>query len=188
MWSTRALPNSTLIAASFLALGGRCGPSASTESTSLRFILEAPASGTSPTFVLLVASADQPGWVSVADEGGARVDIRPRCDIADCNLPPSVCGAAIPLVRDIAGGRIEVEWDGMMSVIDTVRACKTRRPAPPGRYVATFCHAQQASLVAEGDTKVGVQGSLVQPTCGRVPFTWPGAETVRYQVPTGDST
>lgn len=104
---------------------------------------------------------------SITDESGARVDIRPRCDIADCDVPPAVCGAGIPVIRDIAAGRIEVEWDGMMSVIDPVRACETRRPAPPGRYVATFCHSRQASFVGEGDTKVGVQGSLVQPTCAR---------------------
>lgn len=187
MWPTSAFPNSTLIASILLTFGGTCGPTASLESASLRFILEAPSGGASPVFVLLASSNDQPGWVSITDESGARVDIRPRCDIADCDMPPAVCGAGIPVIRDIAAGRIEVEWDGMMSVIDPMRACETRRPAPPGRYVATFCHARQASFVGEGDTKVGVQGSLVHPTCARVPFTWPGADTVQYRVPTGDS-
>ena len=173
----------TLVVPTTLLLGATCGPTASMESSTLRLVLEAPVGGPSPAFVQVASDADQPGWVTLTGEDGARVYIRPRCDIADCGKAPAVCGAAIPVVRDIASGSIEVEWDGMTSVVNPAAACETRQPAPPGSYVATFCYAREAALMGDGDPKKGVQGTLVQPTCAKVPFTWPGAETVRYRVP-----
>lgn len=187
MPSIRFSPIATLFAWPVLLLGATCGPTASVESATLQLVLEAPAGGGSPVYVLVASDDDQPGWVSMASADGERIHIRARCDIADCGKAPAVCGAAIPIVRDIAGGHIELEWDGMTSVVDPARACETRQPAPPGRYVASFCYARQAALTGDGDAKVGVQGTLVQPTCANVPFSWPRAEAVRYQVPASGS-
>lgn len=181
MSSIRFFTISTLLVSPMLLLGATCGPTAAVESNTLRLVLEAPVGGGAPVYVQVASDDDQPGWVRLAGEDGERVYIRPRCDIADCGKAPAVCGAAIPIVRDIAGGDIEIEWDGMTSVIESAGACETRQPAPPGRYVATFCHARDAAVTGEGDKKVGVQGTLLQPTCTNVPFSWPRAEAVRFR-------
>ncbi len=180
----RLKARSGLALLSLLLLGSTCRPALAPPTGALRFALTIPAGETSATFVQVTTPADQPGWIRVTRASGESVALRPRCEIADCGVPPVVCGAAIPIVRDLAlVGEIALEWDRLDSVIDPESGCEARQPAPPGDYVATFCYSRRAATAGGGDPRVGVQGSLVEPVCARVPFSLPGAQTVTYRVP-----
>lgn len=164
-------------------LGSTCGPTTPAESTATQFVLDA-AGVTAPLFIRVSTNDAQPGWISVTHADGRRVYLNARCDIGDCGKAPAVCGAAIPIVRDIAAsGSIEFTWDGMDSSLDATAQCERREPAAAGAYVASFCYARSASLTGTGNPSTGTQGTLIQPTCATVPFTLPVSSAVRYKVP-----
>lgn len=180
---TRRASRLALILLPLPLLGSTCGPTTPTDAAPTGFVLDA-GSTTAPLFIRVATDDAQPGWISVSHADGRRVYLNPRCDIGDCGKPPVVCGAAIPIVRDIATARsIEFTWDGMDSSLDATSGCERRAAAAAGAYVATFCYARSANLTGTGNPATGVQGSLTQPTCATVPFTWPASAAVRYQVP-----
>jgi len=122
-------------------------------------------------YVLLNREDAQLGWVTVFREG-ERIFLRERCEIEDCGVPAAVCGAAIPLIRNIAGtGMIEVEWDGMTSVIDSISGCEMREPAAPGEYTARFCFSREARIDGAGDPTSAVPGGLIGATCHEQTFS-----------------
>jgi len=141
---------------------------------------------TCPVYVALSSGDAAAGWVRVT-RNGERIFLGERCDIEDCGVPPAVCGAAIPMVRGINGAcgpkGVELVWDGTTSVVDSVARFETRRPAPPGDYVARFCYSRAADLEAGGDPARGVQGRLTDPTCVTRPFTLQDREVVLPVVP-----
>jgi hypothetical protein len=150
------------------------------DSLSIRFAIQVNPDEAGPIYVLLNGEDGQIGWVKVF-RGGQRIYLRERCEIEDCGAPAAVCGAALPLIRNIAGGRgqrsVEYIWDGMTSVVDSVSGCESRDPAPPGDYSAEFCFSREADLQG-GDPTRGVPGRLVQPTCSRKPFALRDEEVV----------
>lgn len=141
---------------------------------SIRFAIEVDDHTAGPIYVLLNGGDGQLGWVT-AFQDGERIYFRERCEIADCGAPVAICGAAIPLIRNIAGGgdrgSIEFVWDGMTSVRDSLFGCETRRPAPPGEYIARFCFSREAVFEGDGDPTRAVPGRLTHPTCLEQPFT-----------------
>ena len=161
---TRALPVAALLAAAACGAGGRGTPPAA----GTRFVLEVASGRTGPVYVLVESSDAQPGWVSVTGAGG-RVHLRERCELAECGAAPGVCGSALPLVRNLGAGarshRIEFSWDGRWSVVDSSQGCERRLPAPPGEYVARFCHATAAQLSDGDPSGEGAMGQLATPTC-----------------------
>jgi hypothetical protein len=164
-----------------LLLGATCEPIAPQQSAGARFVLEAPRG---PVYVQVATLEDQPGWIRVSHSDGQRVHLRPPCEIPECGKPPVVCGAAVPLVRDIAtAGRVEFTWDGMESIVDDAARCATRKPAAAGQYVATFCYSSQADIVGGGNPATGVQGSLVKPVCTDIPFSWPKDSVTTFRIP-----
>lgn len=164
-------------------LGSTCGPTTPADSVPTRFILEA-GNTTAPLFIRVATDDAQPGWISITHADGRRLYLNSRCDIGDCGKPPAVCGAAIPIVRDIATtGSIEFTWDGLDSSLDATSGCERREAAAAGAYVASFCYARSASVTGTGNPATGVQGTLNQPACATVPFTWPASAAVRYRVP-----
>jgi hypothetical protein len=124
--------------------------------------------------VNLGASDGGPGWVWAARDG-RRAYLHERCEIADCGQQPAVCGAPVPLLRDLAGGgerRVEFQWDGMISLVDSAAGrCEIRRVAPPGTYVAHLCYSRRAETQGPPSPTGVVQGRLVQPTCVERKFT-----------------
>lgn len=153
----------------------------------LEFVLRAGAGVAGPVYVQAVDVDNQPGWVRVTRQGEP-VFLRERCDVETCGAPGGVCGAAIPLVRDVAAGGREIvlRWDRATSVVDARAGCQTRRPAPDGAYVARFCYARRAEL-AEGGLVTGGdrQGQVVAPVCREVPFVLPGGRRAVFDVPNG---
>lgn len=153
---------------------------------SIRFAIAMESDAIGPVYVALAGADGAAGWVRVT-RGGERIFLRERCDIADCDAPPAVCGASIPLVRDIGGGggprSVELVWDGMTSVVDSASRCETRRPAPPGEYVARFCYSREADLQGGGNPAAGVPGRLTSPTCVDRPFTLQDRAVVLSVVP-----
>ncbi|UCG87492.1 MAG: hypothetical protein JSW71_02800 [Gemmatimonadota bacterium] len=150
------------------------GPGAvSRAAQSIRFAIELSGDASGPLYVLLNEEDDQPGWVKVFRDGD-RIYLRERCEIEDCGVPAAVCGAAVPLISDVAHGRIpkgiEFGWDGLTSVLDSVSGCETRQPVSPGDYIARFCFSRAAEFEAESDP-VAVPGKLIDPTCVERPFT-----------------
>ena len=140
----------------------------------IRFAVEVVSDVSGPIYVLLNDEDDQPGWIQVFRDS-ERIYLRERCEIEDCGATPVVCGAAIPRIRDIAGGEervpVEFEWDGMTSVIDPISECETRVPAPLGNYIARFCYSREAEFEGRGDPTRAVPGGVVHPTCVERPFT-----------------
>jgi hypothetical protein len=147
----------------------------------IRFAIEVDAATAGPIYVQLNRSDPVVGWVH-ASRGAERIDLQERCAIPDCGTEPAVCGAAIPLVRDIAADGaargVEFVWDGLMSVVDSAARCETRRPAPPGSYVARFCYAREAETTPGGDASRAVPGRVVRPVCVEQPFTLEDREVV----------
>lgn len=150
-------------------------------SLSIRFAIEVNPGVAGPIYVLLSGEDAQIGWVKVF-RGGQRIYFRERCEIEDCGAPPAVCGAALPLVRNIAGGQeqrsVEFVWDGTTSVVDSVSGCESREPASPGDYSAEFCFSREADVQGGGDPSRAVPGSLIRPTCSPKPFTLLDEEVV----------
>ena len=133
--------------------------------TPIRFAIEVGSDSMRTVYVLLNREDSQVGWVTVFREG-ERIFLRERCEIEDCGVPAAVCGAAIPLIRNIAGaGIIEVEWTGMTSVLDSITGCEMREPAAPGEYTARFCFSRDARIEGEGDPTHAAPGRLVGATC-----------------------
>lgn len=164
-----------LLALFLAALPGcAAAPPTPVAGTGTRFVIEAGPAAGGPVYVLIEASDGQPGWLTVSGAAGG-VHLRDRCEIADCGLPPGVCGASLPLVRNIGAGgtdqRIEATWDGRRSVIDTVAACERRLPAPGGSYTARFCYSTEAEFTGAGDPARGAIGRLVRPVCEERHFT-----------------
>jgi len=139
--------------------------------TPIRFAIEVSSDSMRTVYVLLNREDSQVGWVTVFREG-ERIFLRERCEIEDCGVPAAVCGAAIPLIRNIAvAGFIEVEWTGMTSVLDSITGCEVRQPAAPGEYTARFCFSRDARLEGEGDPTRAVVGRLVGATCTEQAFS-----------------
>jgi len=153
---------------------------ATNEGTSVRFAIELSGTVNGPFYVSLSDAGDQPGWVR-AFRGGQRIFLLPRCDIEDCGAPPAVCGAALPVVLDLArvpDRSIEFVWDGMTSVIDTVIGCETRQMALPGEYLARFCYSSEAELESGSDPTRPSPGRLVRPQCVDMSFGLADREVV----------
>jgi hypothetical protein len=130
--------------------------------------------------VLLTASDGAPGWIRVTLDGKP-VPLRERCDIADCGTSPAVCGAALPMVRDLAGRgerRLELVWDGMTSAVDSTAQCERRVPAAPATYTARFCYSTEAQTQGPADSTGAMPGRLGQLTCRERPFTLADREVV----------
>lgn len=143
-------------------------------SVSIRFAIELHRGVPGPIYVLLNAEDGQLGWVKVFRDG-ERIYFRERCEIEDCGEPPAVCGAAVPLIRNIAAGKdprtVEFVWDGMTSVPDPLSGCETRQPAPPGGYIARFCFSSEAEFEGNRDPSRTIPGRPVQATCVEKEFT-----------------
>ena len=141
---------------------------------SVRFAIQIDREAVAPIYVLLNEEDDQPGWVKVF-RNDERIYLRERCEIPDCGVTPAVCGAAIPLVKNIKGdaglSSIEFAWDGLTSVTDPGTGCETRQPAGSGDYVSRFCFSRTAEFEPGSDTGRAAPGSLVEPTCVEIPFT-----------------
>lgn len=183
MNASRLVPFAFAATLPVFLLGGTCGPTSTVDAETLRFVLVARTAGRGPLYVQASPSDDQPGWIRLSRADGQRVYLRPRCEIPDCLKPSVVCGMAVPTVRDIfTKGSVEFEWDGSESVLDPASGCQTRRSAPAGSYVASFCYARQATTTGEGNPEVAVQGVLVAPVCKDVPFQLPTSGEVRFQV------
>jgi hypothetical protein len=137
--------------------------------TPIRFAIEVASSTSGPVYVSLNDAEGQVGWVRAFWGGvtGERIYLKERCEIADCGLPPVVCGASIPMIRDLAGPQnrsVAFVWDGKKSVFEF--GCEGRQPASTsGSYVAKFCYSTQAQVEGSGDPYVGVPGQLLNPTC-----------------------
>lgn len=184
MRRTRFTQSSAVVAAAVGLLGVGCAATALPERSGMGFALNVATGATGPMFVQVTNQEDQPGWIHVSHATGGRVYLRARCDIPDCGKPPAVCGAAMPIVRDIAvARRVEFVWDGMESVLDTVAGCESRQRAPAGAYIASFCYSGIASLQGGGDVKTGTVGLVQEPICTDVPFAIPGTNVVSLQVP-----
>lgn len=157
-----------------LAIGcaGRTGAAKSVDS--IRFAIEVSDEVAGPIYVRLHGEDGQLGWV-MAFRDGERIYFRERCEIGDCGAPVAVCGAAIPLIRNIAGGRdrrsIEFAWDRLTSVRDSLSGCETRHPALPGAYIARFCFSREAEFQGDADPTRAVPGRLIHPVCKEQPFT-----------------
>ncbi len=127
----------------------------------------------------------QPAWLTVLGPEG-RIWFDERCEIEDCFDPTGVCGAAEPRLRDITGGhatgQIDLYWDGVTSVVDG--DCERRVNAPPGSYQARFCWSLQADVDEDDsrDPTFGVGGTLIEPVCATVDFTYPGPADVVWTV------
>jgi hypothetical protein len=152
---------------------------ASPSGVAIRFAIEVVSNPSGPIYVLLNRADDQPGWIR-ASQGLEQIYFRERCDIEDCANRGIVCGAAMPMIRNIANptqtGVIEFVWDGMTSAI--VSGCETRQPAVAGDYVARFCYSKEAEFQDGGDVTQGVPGRLVGPTCTEKPFVLLDKEVV----------
>jgi hypothetical protein len=149
-------------------------------SAGIRFAIELDGETAGPIYVQLNGEDGQVGWAR-ASRDGERVYLRERCEIEDCGVDPAVCGAAIPLIRDIAGagdGRgVEYLWDGSTSAIDATSGCESRRPALPGNYLVRFCYSREAEFEG-GDVARAAQGRLIDPTCVERAFTLDEQEVV----------
>ena len=178
------LPLGGTTVACALLLGSPCGPTATTGPSAVRFRLTLGADVEPPVYVQVVGQDAQPGWVRVA-RSGERIYLRERCEVPDCGASPAVCGASVPVVRDVvargATRTIDVEWDGAMSFVDPASRCERRTPVPAGDYVATFCYSRQVEL-AGGSDGADLQGVLRQPTCRDVPFSLPGSSDVQLSL------
>lgn len=154
----------------------------------VRFALRVPAGGTAPVFVQVTGTNHQPEWITVA-RGGQRVFLLPRCDVETCGGSRGVCGAAIPMVRDLTAGSrtIAFQWDGTTSVLDPSTRCQTRGAAPAGAYVARFCWGRGATFM-RGAAAAGAgdrAGEVAAPVCREVPFVLPRDGEVGMDVPPG---
>jgi hypothetical protein len=147
----------------------------------IRFAIEVDGSVGAPVYVLLNGEDDQVGWVT-AFGGGERVYFSERCDVEDCGAQAAVCGAAIPMVSQIASDvdrrTIEFVWDGMTSELDSRSGCETRQPAVPGDYVARFCFSREAELDGDLEQTQAAPGRLIRPTCTERPFNLRDREVV----------
>ena len=181
---TLIVPSVVTMAA--LMRANTCGPTGTSGSAGVRLALTLGAGVRAPVYVQVTSEDDQPGWVRLT-RMGERIHLRERCEVPDCGRAPAVCGAAIPLVRDIgvnSGPRaIDVQWDGTMSVVDPAAACETREAAPAGDYVATFCYSRRADLADNATGGRDVQGVLLQPTCRAVSFSLPREGEVVVSIP-----
>lgn len=171
----RLRPSSVLIFLAMMPLTSCAGRTPAAErATSIRFAIELDADAEGPIYVLLHGADDQPGWIR-ASHAGERVYFKERCEIPDCGVDAAVCGAAISLVRNLAGSAdersIEFVWDLTTSVRDSASGCETREAAPPGDYSARFCYSHEAELQGQGDVSRGVMGRIVSPTCVEREFT-----------------
>jgi hypothetical protein len=161
-----------VLTASACARGG-AGPAVQEASGAVRFAIELGAEAGGPVYVLLTASDGAPGWIRVTREGRP-VALRERCDLPECGADPAVCGAALPMVGDLAGRgerRVELVWDGTTSVVDSARQCERRVAADPGGYVARFCYSTEAQPQGPPDSTGAMPGRLGAVTCREMPFT-----------------
>lgn len=151
----------------------------------IRFAIEVANDVPESIWVQLNSEDGQPAWV-VASSGDTRIYFEERCGIPDCDQPSGVCGAAMPMVRDItdAGfeGVIDLHWTGKTSLVDTSDDCERREHASFGDYAATFCWSLQAEVTGEGDPAEGVAGTLINPICRDVRFTLPDDDNVVYGI------
>ncbi|MEW5855696.1 MAG: hypothetical protein AB2A00_43375 [Myxococcota bacterium] len=111
-----------------------------------------------------------PTWVQVFHDGEP-VMMFDGCDVPICGQGGGVCGVAQPVARNITGtdyeGRIHLNWDGRVRVLDATGTCRSAVPAEAGDYTARFC---------VGYT---VQDNVVQnPFCQEIPFTMPTDEVI----------
>ena len=108
--------------------------------STIRFSIEPAPEDRVPVYVLVNGEDSQVGFVRVFREG-ERVFLQERCEIEDCGSPGVVCGAAIPMIADLASGfgSIEFLWDVTASTLDPVSGCEMRRPATRGEFTARFC-------------------------------------------------
>ena len=149
-------------------------PSVSQITGSIRFAIQVGRDAVQPIYIALNDEYDQPGWVRVFREG-ERVYLRERCEIPNCGEPVAVCGAAIPLIRDLKSdsslSSVEFTWDGITSVIDPASGCESRRPAMEGTYIARFCYSTEAEVEPGAEGRAASPGTLVDATCVENPFT-----------------
>jgi hypothetical protein len=153
----------------------------SDERTAIHFAIEVTANTPGPIYVLINDEDSQPGWVQ-AFRGVHRIYLRERCEIEDCANRGVVCGAAMPMVKDIADpertGLIELTWDGTDSAVNAVSRCETRQPAESEDLIARFCYSREADLRETGDLNLGIPGLLIRPICVERPFTLGDREVV----------
>lgn len=191
-----ALVVSALTAGLTAALTAAAPRAPASAASPVRFVFRVAPGVPGPVYVQVADVDNQAGWVRVTrlagPRPGERVFLRERCEVEDCGAPAAVCGAGLPLVRDVAAGAraVEYRWDGATSAVDAATHCETRRPAPPGRYLARFCYARRADLAEGGGAPAPAaggdqQGQVAAPTCRDVPFSLPGARRVVFEVPAG---
>ncbi len=161
---------------------------ASGQATGVRFHIDAFNDVPESIYVQLNEQDGQPAWITVTRDQ-ERIYLMERCEIAECDIPTGVCGAALPRVQDFTAGMstgsVEFIWDGNTSVIDVAEGCERRPPAPDGAYVATFCWSLSAVLDEGGGdptSSEGAAGNVVNPTCSDVSFELPGDTDVVFEI------
>ena len=131
----------------------------------VRIALAAHRDQTAPLYVQLSEEGSQPAWVTLW-RGTERVWLQERCELPDCGQEPAVCGAALPMVRNIGAlatqRSVELVWDGRTS-LQTTERCEIRQrvtSAEPLR--ARFCWSPRAQLEGAGNPAMG---RVVEPVC-----------------------
>lgn len=135
-------------------------------------------------FIQLSDVVDQPGWVRLSHDG-QRYPFTVPCG-TECGTPGFQCGAAIPIVLQLADDALtatyETEWDGRVALRDAENDCSTQGPAPEGDWIATFCwgtsYTPQGEPLGDGRLPGEIQGEI----CTDVAFQLPGATEVVAQL------
>ena len=147
-------------------------PSASVTTPSeygpVRFAITVGAQHREPVWVQVNDEGSQPAWVSVW-RGSERIWLQERCELADCGQSPAVCGAGIPMVRNLGGDAtdrtISLTWDGKTSV-RAPAGCEIRErvQASGGALRARICHSVSATREGGGGAFMG-PGRTANATC-----------------------
>jgi hypothetical protein len=148
----------------------------------VRFVLRVTNDVPESIWVQVSDAAGQPGWLTL-EHAGERFFIAEMCEFETCDGPPEgVCGAALPMVRDITGGTARgehvLEWDGIASRPDRDGTCERRGPAPAGTWKATFCWGLAASVESSPVATEAVPGEVLRPVCVERHFELPGTREV----------
>jgi hypothetical protein len=124
-------------------------------------------------------------WVTVLDEGGAKVAATNMCgvpDCATCQANPCIGACGYPRSLDPQGA--QSLWNGVQALdagtCGAGLACASLRCAPAGHYVAHFCgHALDPADAGECAPADGCPCAAFNPTCVDVPFDYPANATVQ---------
>lgn len=147
-------------------------PSASSaapaEFGTVRFAIVARPTHREDVWVQVSDEGSQPAWITLM-RGTERVWINERCELPDCGQEPAVCGAGIPMVRNVGGAAaeraIELTWDGRTSVRASA-GCEMRErvQASAGALTARICWSARVERQGGGGPLMG-PGRVTGATC-----------------------